>query len=252
MLRSLALKAGLVAALIFTAMTLQPTTAVAGMNETERQAVEEVVREYLRKNPEVLVEAIRALQEKEEAAEREKAKRAILEKRDALINDGYSPEGGNPNGDVVIVEFFDYRCGYCKRVFPSIQRLLKEDGNIRYVFKELPILGPQSVTAARAAMAVWKLDKSKYMAFHSAAMKSRGALTEAKVLRLAEEAGMDSDAVAKAMKDASIEKSFRDNHRLAASLGITGTPAFVIGDTLVPGAVGIDALKRYVADARKG
>ncbi|MCP5368981.1 MAG: DsbA family protein [Hyphomicrobiales bacterium] len=235
------------------ALTLAPRPAPAGdMTEEQRQQVEEVVRDYLRRNPEVLVEAIRALQAKEEAAEQEKARQAIVDRKDELLNDGYSPVGGNPDGDVTVVEFFDYRCGYCKRVFPSLQKLMKEDGNIRYVFKELPILGPDSVVAARAAMAVWTLDKTKYMAFHTAAMESRGALTEAKVLRLAKEAGLDAEAVAKAMKDPEVDKKFLQTRHLAASLGITGTPAFVIGDTLVPGAVSIEALKQHIANARKG
>ncbi len=140
----------------------------------QQRAVEEVVRDYLRRNPEVLLEAIEAMRAKRDAEQQATVRKNLVSLRGDLENDPTSPVGGNPRGDVTIVEFFDYQCPYCKRVFPAVQTLLKTDGNIRYVFKEFPILGPQSVVAARAALAAWKLDRDRYVPFHAALMQSTG------------------------------------------------------------------------------
>ncbi len=162
------------------------------LSPEQKRAVEEVVREYLRRNPEVLLEAIGALRAKRDAEQQTNVRKNLVSLRGELENDPTSPVGGNPRGNVTIVEFFDYQCPYCKRVFPSVQNLLKTDGNIRYVFKEFPILGPQSVVAARAALAAWKLDRDKYVAFHAALMQSTGRLSKRKILDVAAESGLDA------------------------------------------------------------
>ena len=212
-------------------------------------AIENIVREYILKNPEIIIEAARILRMRKETAARNQTRRTVLARRDELFNDPASPVGGNPQGDVTVVEFFDYQCPYCKRVLPSIQALLAEDGNLRYVFKEFPILGKASVFAARAALAAQR--QGKYLEFHMAVMPAKGKLTEAKVMRLAKTAGLDVDRLRRDMADGTIDDSIRRNLELASALNVNGTPAFVIGDTVVPGAVDIDTLRSLIARERQ-
>ena len=224
----------------------------AAMTDAQKQAVEQIVREYLTQNPEVVVDAIKVYRERQEKAEEARNQAALQTHRAKLFDDASTPIGGNPKGDVTIVEFFDYRCGYCKRAFPSVQELLKSDGNIRYVYKELPILGEQSMFASRAALAGFRADPKKYEAFRGAMMSAQGALTEERVLRLAKESGYDPAALKKGMAAPEVQAMISENYKLAENLGITGTPAFVIGDQLVPGAVSVDTMRELVAKARKG
>ena len=173
----------------------------------------------------------------------------IVARQDELLNDPASPVGGNPDGDVTLVEFFDYQCPYCKTIFPSIQALLAEDRNLRYVFKEFPILGRASVFAARAALAARR--QGKYLEFHTALMPARGKLTETRVMRLAEKVGLDVDRLRRDMADGTVDAMIRRNLELADGLGIFSTPVFIIGDTQIPGAVEIDTLKVLIARARQ-
>lgn len=218
----------------------------------QKRAVEEVVREYLRRNPEVLLEAIEAMRAKRDAEQQATVRDSLVSLRGELENDPTSPVGGNPQGNVTIVEFFDYNCPYCKRVLPTVQTLLKTDGNIRYVFKEFPILGPQSVVAARAALAAWKLDRDRYVPFHIALLQTRGRLSEQKILGVAAEIGLDVERLRAAMADPAIDKILARNAKLARALDINGTPAFVIGETVVPGAVDLETLTALVLEARGG
>ena len=169
---------------------------------------------------------------------------------DELFKDPTSPVGGNPNGDVTIVEFFDYQCGYCKVVFPRIEKLLIDDSNLRFVFKEMPILGPNSVFAARAALAARMQGEKQYVAFHKVMMASRGSLNKASVFRFATDAGLDLERLKGDMEDDNINDMIRRNLKLADALSINGTPAFVIGDTIVRGAVDLLKLKILVERAR--
>ncbi|MCH8834790.1 MAG: DsbA family protein [Proteobacteria bacterium] len=173
----------------------------------------------------------------------------IIGRQDELLNDPASPVGGNPDGDVTLVEFFDYQCPYCKTIFPSIQELLAEDRKLRFVFKEIPVLGKDSVFAARAALAARR--QGKYLEFHMALMPARGKLTESRVMGLAEKVGLDVDRLRRDMAERTIGDMIRRNLELADALGIDGTPAFIIGDTQVPGAVEIDTLKTLIARARQ-
>ena len=218
----------------------------------QKRAVEDVVRQYLLDNPGVIIEAIEALRQKRKADSARLLQETLASRRGELENDPTSPVAGNPGGNVTVVEFFDYSCTFCKKVFPRVQNLLETDGKIRYVLKEFPILGPQSVAAARAALAIWKLDAEKYMPFHTAMMKSRGRLSEATIFDLAAEAGLDPGLLKKAMNEPWIDEALQKNIELAESLDITGTPAFVIGNHVIPGAVDLNTLKELVAAARKG
>ena len=173
----------------------------------------------------------------------------ILARQDELLNDPASPVGGNPDGDVTLVEFFDYQCPYCKTIFPSIQELPAEDRKLRFVFKEIPSPGKDSVFAARAALAARR--QGKYLELHMAPMPARGKLTETTVMRLAEKVGVDVDRLRRDMAERTIGDMIRRNLELADALGIDGTPAFIIGDTQVPGAVEIDTLKTLIARPRQ-
>ncbi len=222
------------------------------LSRGQKRAVEEVVREYLRRNPEILLEAIEAMRARRDADQQAKVQKNLVSLRNELENDPASPVGGNPRGNVTIVEFFDYQCGYCKRVFRTVQKLLKSDGNIRYVFKEFPILGAQSVVAARAALAAWKLDRDRYVSFHTALMQSKGRLSERKILSIAAESGLDVERLRAAMADPGIGKALARNFELAKALDINGTPGFVIGDQVVPGAIDLETLTALVSEARGG
>ncbi|WP_207461948.1 DsbA family protein [Azospirillum sp. SYSU D00513] len=224
--------------------------AQPAMDDAQRQAIEGVVRDYLMKNPQIILEAVGALQAREKAAEAERAKESLAANRDALINDPAAPVAGNPRGDVTVVEFFDYQCGYCKAVQADVEQLIKGDGKLRFVFKEFPILGPASVVASKAALA--SRAQGKYLEFHNALMSQRGQLDEGVIMRLAKSVGLDTDRLKKDMESAEVTGAIAKNQQLAEELGIRGTPAFVIGDELVPGAIKLDDMKSLVATARKG
>ncbi len=224
--------------------------AAESLTPEQQRAVEAVVREYLLENPEVIVDAIREMRRRDESFQAEKQQKTLSEMRSILENNPEDPIMGNPDGDITVVEFFDYRCGYCKKVFPDVQTLLREDGNIKYILKEWPILGDDSVYASRAAIAVWQGQRERYGAFHTAMMLSRGALSELKVEALAEEASIDVEKMNADMQSPRIDALLATNRVLADSLGITGTPAFIFGDRVVPGAADLATLKMLAAEMR--
>ncbi|MGZ8996212.1 MAG: DsbA family protein [Rhodospirillales bacterium] len=229
-----------------------PADAAAALTEGQSRAVEALVRQYILDHPEVIIESMQNYQIRQQLAEQEAATAALAANRDEIKNDKAAPVAGNPKGDVTVVEFFDYRCAYCKRVLPSVRELLESDKNVRYVFKELPILGPDSMTASRAALAAWSIAPEKYFAFHAALMEARGNLGEEQVLEIAEKVGLDRKTIKDGMAAPEVEKTIQRNVELAQKLRIQGTPAFIVGDALVPGAVNLDQLKEMVATERKG
>jgi protein-disulfide isomerase len=186
----------------------------------QERVVRELVLKTIREQPDIVLEALKILETRQKAAQAGSVQRTLAEKADALFRHKDDPVGGNPKGDVTLVEFFDYRCSFCKRVHPTIQRLLKEDGNIRYVYKEFPILGPSSLFAARAALAAFSL--GKYARFSKAMMESRGALNKARVFALARKSGLDPLKLEKEMqaKDAQIKAAIQRNYELAQGLDI--------------------------------
>jgi protein-disulfide isomerase len=217
------------------------------LSPAQRSAFEGVIRDYLLENPAIIREAMQVLQQREEAEKQAVAARALKQHRTELLHDASSPVGGNPNGDITIVEFFDYNCGYCKRVAPAVNAAVKNDANVRVVYKEFAILGPESVFAARAALAAKR--QGKYKEFHEALMTAERADAQT-VNVLSQQLGLDLEKMLKDMQDPAITKTLERNYQLANVLGINGTPAFVIGDRLIPGAVDEAALADIIAAER--
>jgi protein-disulfide isomerase len=226
-----------------------PAGAAEPFTTDQEEAIRRLVRDYLMKNPEILLEALQAGEDKMKRDAEEKSKKALSEKRRELERDRDSPVLGNPNGDVTLVEFFDYRCGYCKQVAGTIQTLASEDKQLRIVMKEFPILGKDSVFASRAAMAAHR--QGKYAPFHMALMNHKGNLTEEAVLKMAASVGLDVDRLRAEMGREEVDGHLRRNYELAQELQIRGTPAFIIGDELIPGAVDLRMLRRKIAELRK-
>jgi protein-disulfide isomerase len=215
----------------------------------QRQQVEAIIHDYLMQHPDVLIAALRQVEDKLHRDDEVKTSQAVADHRHQIFSDPATPVGGNPGGDETIVEFFDYRCPYCKQVEPSLETMLKQDPQLRLVYKEFPILGPVSVTAAHAALAAQR--QGKYDAFHEAMMEARGNISDDTVYRIASSVGLNIDELKRDMASPALAQQIKDNLKLADALDIHGTPAFVIGDKVVPGAADIDTLKSMVADARK-
>lgn len=222
--------------------------AAEPIDPARRAEIETIVRDYLLRNPEVLVEAITALENKQKAAESQAAQSKIVANRDALLRDSRDQILGNPQGDVTLVEFFDYRCGYCKQAQPNVLALVAADPKLRVVLKEFPILGPDSVIASRVAQAA--IAQGKYDALHNALFAATGKLDSAKIFAIAGSVGLDETRLKTDMQAAAIDKQIEDNHALAEKLGISGTPAFIVGDQLIPGALPLDELQKAIATAR--
>jgi protein-disulfide isomerase len=224
-------------------------TAAAEFTPEQRRAIEAVIHDYLTNNPELMLDLLQAAQDKLKGESRDKAAAALVDRRRELLDDPDSPVAGNPKGDVSLVEFFDYRCPYCKQVEPALEALLAKDKQLRFVYKELPVLGPDSITAARAALAARK--QGKYDAMHRALMMVKGQIDEAAVTKVASSVGLDVERLKADMAALEVDRALKANLKLAEALDIHGTPGFVIGDEIVPGAVSLDELKRLIEAARR-
>lgn len=218
-------------------------------SEPQKQEIGKIVRDYLLKNPAILRDMMEAL-ETREAAELTKAQSEMVSRRaDDIFRSSGDVVLGNPKGDVTLVEFFDYNCGYCKRALKDLQTLIKEDKNLRVVLKEYPILSKGSAEAARASLAAAR--QNKFMDYHIALMGTRGQANEAKALRIASEAGLDMTQLKADMADPDITKILRQQVSLARSLNLRGTPAYIIDDVVVPGAVGVEKLRSAIEAVRE-
>jgi protein-disulfide isomerase len=219
------------------------------LSQGQSGEVERIVAAYLKTNPDAVIEAIRTYQRREQAQQETEQERMIKDRWDELARDPRDPVIGNLTGDVTLVEYFDYRCPYCKRATPTLLQLIESDTKLRVVLKEYPILGKDSVLAARAALAAKRQDK--YMAFHQALMESPGQVDETRVMAVAGKLGLDLERLKADMQSPEIERHLRDTVEIARELGITGTPAFVVRGKVIPGAVDLGTLQRLVAQARK-
>ena len=206
------------------------------------------VRDYILNNPEIIMEAARRLEQLQQAAEEGEVTAVVKARAEEILRDGDSPVSGNPNGNVSIVEFFDYNCPYCRQVTPIVMNAEQADSQLRVVYKEFPILGPNSIFSAKAALAVHR--QGKYLAFHKEMMLEHGVADEAKVLRIAAKIGVDVERMKSEMNDPAIAAMVERNIALAQALRINGTPSFVIGDQVLRGAADLKTLQSLIQKAR--
>jgi protein-disulfide isomerase len=226
-----------------------PEAGAQGLTNAQRNEIRELVRSYLLANPDVIVEALNLFEERQKAEEAASRVAALRDRLADLKDDPGSPAFGPPGADVTIIEFFDYRCPYCKQMVGPIAELMRGDGRVRIVYKELPILGPDSLVAARAALAAHR--QGAYRRFHAALMARRGSYDDAAIGAVATELGLDVTRLRADMNRPEIAEQIDRNRALARDLGIRGTPAFVIGNDVVPGAIDLETLRSLVAKARQ-
>jgi protein-disulfide isomerase len=217
-------------------------------SDAQKEELGTIIRDYLMKNPEVLGEAIQELQQRQTQAENAARKNALVAKAAAVFHQNGDLIGGNPDGKVTVVEFFDYNCGYCRKAFGDVMKMIGEDKDIRLVMKEFPILGAGSTYAARAALASRK--QGKYWEYHVALMSHEGKIDEAAADEIAASVGLDVKKLKTDMSGDEITAVIDSNMSLAVALNIQGTPAFVIDQTIIPGAVGYDGLMGAVKQVR--
>lgn len=227
------------------------STQTATAPALDQQAVENIVRNYLLQNPDIMIEVQTALENKQAEAAQAHIKEVLASSQDQLFNPAHDAVFGNPDGDVTVYEFFDYNCGYCKRALPDMQAILKHDPNVRFVMKELPILGPDSTRAHIVAQAFKALMPEKYAEYHSMLLGAQERATEESAIADAVKLGADETALREKMKDPAITGAFQDTYQLAQKLNINGTPSYIIGNELVPGAIGADGLIERIAAARE-
>ena len=211
-------------------------------------ALEQAIHDYILAHPEVIAESLQKYQQQQEETQKQAHAQAVKELKPQLMNAPASPVLGNPSGDVTVVEFLDYRCPYCKAMHQPIADMIAADGNVRVVIKEFPILGDDSLFAARAALAAGK--QGKYAEMHTALMTFKGKLSAQDVENAAAQLGLDVVRLKDDMAAPEVDQELQQNYNLAERLGINGTPAFVIGDTLIPGAIKLEDLKAHIAKAR--
>lgn len=220
---------------------------IAELGDINRDTLHAEIRRYLLENPEIIVEVIDVLEAQRTANSQLAEQQMLRETNDVLLNDGYSFVGGNPDGDVTLVEFLDYQCTFCKRAHDEVAALLSSDGNIRLIVKEFPILGPVSETASRAALSVLAQQGDEiYEVFNDQLMRFPGQLNDEMIDRLAERAGADVAAMRANMNSREIDAQIAQNRALAEQLQITGTPTFVLGDTFIRGYLPADQMAEAV------
>ncbi len=219
----------------------------------QRHEIETIVRDYLIAHPEVLQDAQAALDKRQQEAEAQKARTAIKKDSATLFNSPHQVVLGNPNGKVTMVEFFDYNCPHCKDAVSDMLDLLKTDHDLKFVLKEFPILAQGSVDAAHVAVAVRMQDPTgaKYLAFHEKLFSGRGMVDQARALAAAKDVGCDMGRIDKDMTSPEVKTTIDEDMKLADAIGVDGTPAYVIGDQLIVGAIGFKDLQQKIVAAQK-
>jgi protein-disulfide isomerase len=252
-MRSSLLNVGQAVALLGTlAMAPAAMAQSAVFTDQQKQAIGEIVKDYLIKNPEVLTEVIAELEKRQSEAQQVAQAGAVKETRQSLLNASHSYVVGNPSGDVTLVEFFDYNCGYCKKALTDVQALMKSDPKLRVVLKDFPVLGPDSVEASRVALAVKnQLQGPKLLEYHVKVMDTRGRVNGERAMAVAKDMGVDMGRLQKDVESAEIRSALQENMALGDKLSLSGTPAFVVGETIIPGAVGLEPLKQLVDNVRQ-
>lgn len=227
-------------------------TDLTEMSDAERDAFRAEVRAYLLENPEVIMEAVQVLEERQQAAQEGMDVALVEANRTEIFNDGFSHVGGNPEGDITLVEFIDYRCGYCRRAHDEVHELIKTDGNIRFITKEFPILGPESVESSKFAIAVRQVAGDEaYVAANDALIRYKGKISTGSLRKLAMGLGVDGDAVIAAMESDEVQQVIADTRALAQRLQINGTPTFVLENEMIRGYVPLEGMRQIVDEVRE-
>lgn len=228
-----------------------PASTAAPGDPAEKARIEQIVHAYLLENPGILREMAAKLQENDRTEQVAAQADVFKEQRDLIYNSPKQVELGNPKGDVTLVEFFDYNCGYCRKAFSDTEALLKNDKNLRIVLKEFPVLGEGSRDAARVAVAVHAQAPEKYLDFHKALLTSDEQADGDHALKVAEGLGLDMNRLSADLTGPTIDDPMIEAHQIASRLGIDGTPTYIVADTVVPGAIGLDAVTSIIANVRK-
>jgi protein-disulfide isomerase len=231
--------------------TVAPTAGGNAFTAEQKKALGDIIKDYLIKNPEIMFEVQNALDEKSQKEQDAKLKAFMATNAKAIYRSADSSVAGDPNGDVTVVEFFDFNCGYCRRGLPQVQKLIQDDKKVRFVFKELPILAKGSEEAARVALAAKR--QGKYWEFHQAMLGYKGQANEATALKIAESLGLDMNKIKTDMASDAVKKELADDLALAKQLGVNGTPHFLVGEKSIPGAPDDlhDQLEALVTSYRK-
>jgi protein-disulfide isomerase len=246
------------AAALFAILIAMPAATPAraqSFTADQRGEIERIVKEYLLSHPELLQEVMSELEKRQAVAEAEKHRAAVKQYSEAIFSSPRQVTLGNAQGDVTVVEFFDYNCGYCKRAMSDMLDLMKNDSKLKFVLKEFPVLGEGSMQAAQVAAAVRMQDKSggkKYLEFHQKLLTGRGQADKARALAAAKEAGFDVARIEKDIAGEEVKATLEESFKLAEALGLNGTPSYVVGNDVVVGAVGLNTLKEKVNAARCG
>ena len=250
---ALRLSVAALTALLVAVPAAAPARAQAFSAE-QRGEIERIVKDYLLSHPELLQEVMSELEKRQAQAEADKHRAAVKEHSTAIFASPRQVTLGNPQGDVAVVEFFDYNCSYCKRAMTDMLELIKGDGKLKFVLKEFPVLGDGSVQAAQVAAAVRMQDKTgkKYLEFHQKLLSGRGPADKARALAVAKEIGLDVARIEKDMASDEVKATLEESFKLAEALGLNGTPSYVVGNDVVIGAVGLNALKEKINSARCG
>ncbi|MDE1971752.1 MAG: DsbA family protein [Hyphomicrobiales bacterium] len=219
----------------------------------QREQIGNIVKDYLLAHPEVMQDVMAELEKRQQAAEAEKHRNAVAQNKATLFSSPHQVVLGNPHGNVTMVEFFDYNCGYCKHALPDMLTLIKTNPNLKFVLKEFPVLGEGSVEAARVAVAARMQDSTgkKYLEFHQKLLRGRGPADKMRALAVAKDVGFDMARIEKDMGSDEVKKTIDEDLKLADALGVNGTPSYVVGDEVVVGAVGLDALREKLKAEQK-
>ena len=226
--------------------------APSPFTDAQRAGIEAIIKDYLIKNPEVLQDALAEAEKRQGETQRLAQAAALKDSREALLNGPHDVVAGNPSGDITMVEFFDYNCGYCRKALGDIQALIKSDPKLRVVIKDFPVLGPESLEASQVAVAVrQQLKGDKLFEFHQKLLETKGRVNGARAIQVAKELGADTAKLQKDMASPEVKAALAENRGLGDRLGLSGTPAFIIGDEIIPGAVGVDPIRKTIADVRQ-
>lgn len=224
---------------------------VEAMSDAERKMFRAEIRAYLMENPEVIMEAVAVLEQREQVAQDQLDVDLVKTNADALFHDGYSWTGGNPEGDITLVEFMDYRCGYCRRAYDEVEELVESDENIRFILKELPILGEESEISSRFAIATKQLaGDAAYKSAHDALITFKGQVNDTSLTRISDSLGLKTDAILAHMDSQEVTDVIVKNRQLAGRMQINGTPTFIMGEQMLRGYLPLDGMRQMAKDIR--